>query len=159
MKTVYLETTIVSYLTARPSRDLVNAARQELTWEWWEKRRHDFELFASGIVVLEASAGDPQAAGRRLALLEEVSLLETTEKAVELASELAQRCSLPENASDDALHLATAAVHGMDFLLTWNCKHLANAELVASFETFLLEKEYTSPVVCTPDALLEATDV
>ena len=158
MKSVYLETTIVSYLTARPTRDLVNAARQELTWEWWENRRHDFELFASAIVVLEASAGDPDAANRRLRLLDEVALLDTTEEATVLASGLVQAALLPDGASDDALHLTTAAVHGMDFLLTWNCKHLANAELAVPYESFFLDSGYESPVICTPEELLERSN-
>ncbi len=158
MKSVYIETTIVSYLTARPSRDLVNAARQELTWEWWDKRRHDFELFASSIVVLEASAGDREAAGRRLALLHETSILENTPETVALAAKLVGAASLPERATDDAVHLVTAAVHGVDFLLTWNCKHLANAELVGPFETFFLDNGYEPPVVCTPEELLERSN-
>jgi len=155
MKSVYVETTIVSYLTARPSRDLINAARQELTWEWWEKRRHDFELFASSVVLLEASAGDAEAAQRRLALLHETTILEDTEETIVLASKLVQAAVLPENAADDAVHLVTAAVHGVDFLLTWNCKHLANAELVGPFESFFLDNGYEPPVICTPEELLE----
>lgn len=155
MKSVYIETTIVSYLTARPSGDVINTARQQLTRAWWEARRHDFELLSSTIVVLEASAGDDEAAQRRLAVLRETQILEVTDEAVALATDLVRTLALPARASDDALHLATAAAHGVDFLLTWNCKHLANAELVGPFDSFLFDKGYEAPVICTPEELLE----
>ena len=155
MKSVYIETTIVSYLTAWPSRDLINAARQELTHEWWAGRRHDFELFTSSMVVLEASGGDEDAAQRRLALLQEMPVLESTDEASDLASELLCAVMLPKKASGDALHLVIAALHGIDFLLTWNCKHLANAELAGPFENFFLDHGYAPPVICTPEELLE----
>jgi len=115
MKSVYLETTIVSYLTARPSRDLVNAARQELTWEWRETRRDDFELFISQAVVDEAGAGDPEAAQRRLELLSSVPLLDVRDDAELLAVALIEEGLLPGRAADDAFHLAPLA--SVPFLL------------------------------------------
>ena len=159
MKSVYLETTIISYLAARPSRDLVNAARQQVTRDWWDHRRAAFELFVSDIVVLESSSGDPEAVERRLSLLNDIAVLEVNSAAQALASGMIERGALPQGAADDALHLATAAVHGMDFILTWNCRHLANAELMASFEAFFEDSGYEFPIVCTPDELLESTDV
>lgn len=158
MKSVNLETTIVSYLTARPSRDLINAARQQLTWEWWERRRNDFELFISQAVLDEAGVGDSDAAHRRLELLASLPVLDLREDAEELAVALLEEGLLPEKAVDDALPLALAAAHGIDFLLTWNCKHLANAELLVSLGTFLSDRDFQAPYVCTPDELLEQSN-
>ena len=124
-KSVYLETTIPSYLTARPSRDLLRAAHQGITREWWEDHRGRFDLFASRVVVEEAGRGNPDAARRRLDALDGLPLLEMTEEAFELAQSLLETGVLPRKARIDALHIAVAAVHGMDILLTWNCKHLA----------------------------------
>ena len=115
---VYLETTIVSYLTAWPSRDLVTAAHQQLTREWWESRRSELDLFISPIVLREASGGDPDAAMRRLAVLSDLSMLELTEEATTLAQTLVRKVPLPAQAAVDALHIAIAVVHGIDYLLT-----------------------------------------
>lgn len=158
MKRVYLETTVISYLAALPSRDLVNAARQEIAWEWWNGRRHDFELYASQVVVKEASAGNAEAAQRRLSLLEEIPLLDVTQGAEQLAAELLARGPLPSKAVDDALHLAVATVHGIDFLLTWNCRHLANAELIGALGALVLDQGFQPPFICTPDELMERID-
>jgi len=156
MKSVYLETTVISYLAAFSSRDLITAARQEITQQWWSGRRHDFELFVSQVVVTETSGGDAEAAQRRLAILEDLPLLDLTPEAEQLAAKLLVEGTLPSRAADDALHLAIAAVHGIDFLLTWNCKHLANAELIAVFEASFFEEGYESPIICTPDELMES---
>src|SRR5579862_1002093 len=133
--TVYLETTIPSYLTAWPSRDLVRAAHQQITREWWEKRRTEFELYISQVVLRECQAGDATAAADRLNVLHELPLLEQTQEATQLAQALVDRVPLPERAAVDALHVAIAAVHGMDYLLTWNCTHIANATLRAAIES------------------------
>ncbi len=125
---VYIETTIPSYLTAWPSRDLIRAAHQQTTREWWH-RRAVFEVVASALVVEECGAGDPDAAAARLAVLAGLPLLAVTDAAVGLARELAAGIPLPPRAGVDALHIATAAVHGVDYLLTWNCTHMANAAL------------------------------
>jgi len=122
--TVCLETTLVSYLTAWPSRDLVMAAHQQITHDWWNNRRSAFDLFISQPVLDEAGAGDPEAAGRRLQVLDTFPLLEVTLEAVRLARVLVVQTRMPPRASVDALHVAIAAVHGMDYLLTWNCKHI-----------------------------------
>ena len=117
---VYIETSIPSYLTAWRSRDIVIAGNQETTKEWWD-RREDFELFISEFVVEEASGGAPEAAERRLEVLDGIPEIEITEEVELIAQGLLLRASLPPRAKVDALHLAMAAIGGMDYLLTWNC--------------------------------------
>jgi predicted nucleic acid-binding protein len=151
---VYLETTIPSYLTAWPSRDLVRAAHQQITREWWEKRREQFELFISQVVLRECPAGDPKAASERLEVLQDLPLLEQTEEATKLAQALLQKVPLPNRATVDALHIAVASVHGMDYLLTWNCTHIANAVLRDPIESVCRASGYEPPAICTPEELL-----
>lgn len=155
MKRVYLETTIISYLAALPSRDLVKAARQEISWEWWLKRRVDYELYISAPVIEEISKGDDIAAKRRIELVQNIPMLAITEEIDLLILYLMEKGPFPPKALGDAAHIAVAAAHGMDFLLTWNCKHLANAELVEDVTHLLQEKGYHAPFICTPDELLE----
>ena len=151
---VYIETSVISYLTARPSRDLITAAHQQLTLDWWEGRRTDFDLYVSQLVVREASAGDEEAAKRRLTVIEEIPLLELNEEALTLARSLIEEGPLPERASEDALHIAVATVHGMDFLLTWNCKHIANAQMRNLITEVCRSQGYEPPITCTPEELL-----
>src|SRR5450755_3068267 len=120
----YLETTIPSYLTAWISRDLVMAAHQQTTREWWDTRRQDFELFVSQFVLDEAGLGDPDAARLRLEMLVDVPLLDASEDVYTLAAELMKRIPLPQKATADSLHIAIATVNGVDYLLTWNCTHI-----------------------------------
>jgi hypothetical protein len=152
---VYLETTIPSYLTAWLSRDLVMAARQQITREWWETRRQDFALFISQFVLDEAGLGDSDAAKRRLEMLTGVPLLDPSADVYTLADELMKRVPLPPKAAADALHIAIATINGMDYLLTWNCTHIANAALRASIELVCRENGYEPPVICTPEELLK----
>ena len=152
---VYLETTIPSYLTAWLSSDLVMAGHQQTTREWWETRRDDFELFVSQFVIDEAGAGDPDAARRRLEMLVNVPLLDPGVNVHPLAEELMKRVPLPPKAAADALHIAIATIHGMDFLLTWNCTHIANAALRPSIEAVCRDNGYEPPVICTPEELLK----
>ena len=119
---VYIETTIVSYLTARPGSDLIIAAHQQITRDWWQNRRACFDLFISQAVIEEASAGDPQAAADRLQVLAQIRVLGLNESALQLARALVAKGPLPEKAAVDALHIALATVHGMDYLLNWNCQ-------------------------------------
>jgi hypothetical protein len=151
---VYLETTIPSYLTAWPSRDLVRAAHQQITRDWWDRRRAEFELYISQVVLRECQAGDATAAAERLKILQDLPLLEQTEEATRLAQALVERVPLPERAAVDALHVAIAAVHGVDYLLTWNCTHIANATLRDPIESVCRENGYEPPAICTPDELL-----
>lgn len=152
---VYVETSIVSYLAARLSRDLITAAHQQITSEWWDSRRPDFDLFVSQLVVREASAGDEQMAKKRLELIEQIPLLELNPEALDLAYVLVQDGPLPQKASEDALHIAVATVHGMEYLLTWNCKHIANAQMRNSVAAICRARGYEPPVFCTPEELLE----
>ena len=151
--TVYIETSIVSYLTARPSRDLLVAAHQQLTTAWWDQQRPSYALFTSQVVLAEAGAGDPEAAQRRIAVLEPFALLDVTDAAIELAAALLTGQALPAQAAQDALHLAIACVHGMEYLLTWNCKHLANARLRHRIEQVCRDAGYVPPIICTPEEL------
>src|SRR2546430_224175 len=136
---LYLETTIPSYLTSRPSRDLIIAGHQELTREWWEKRKGTFELYISQLVVDEASAGDPFAARERLKSLQDLPLLEITPEVTELAIGILASGKIPRKAATDAAHIAVAAVHGMDFLITWNCVHIANAAIAKALASICRE--------------------
>ena len=153
--TVYIETTIISYLTARPSKDLVQRAHQRLTRTWWRNRRSRFELYVSPLVLQEAAAGDPVRARRRLTVLEGVPVLGPTPDAIQLAHSLMNRGPLPKNAEVDALHIAIAAVHGIEYLLTWNCTHIANAQMRSKIEAVCRLENYEPPVLCTPEELME----
>ena len=151
---VYIETTIISYLTAWRSPQLVMAANQETTRNWWDGERHNFDLFVSEAVFQEASAGDPVAAQRRLEAIKDLSELSITDEARQLAKELIDATRLPEKARVDAVHIATATVNGMDYLLTWNCRHIANATLRNSMAAVCQRAGYEMPVICTPLELI-----
>jgi hypothetical protein len=152
---VYIETTVVSYLTARPSRDVVQLGHQLISREWWERCRNSFDLYVSDFVIDEARGGDPVAAAERLAMLAHIPLAPVTEPAIELADRIAVSLSLPRRARLDAAHVAIAAVHGITFLLTWNCRHLANGALAAKIEAACAVAGYTAPRILTPDLLME----
>lgn len=152
----YLETTIASYLTARPSRDLITAANQQMTYDWWHDHGGNFDLYVSQFVIEEASAGDPEAATRRLAVLADLPQLDVTDAVQHLAQALLTHVPLPANAQVDALHIAVATVHGMDYLVTWNCTHIANATLRHRIEAICRAEGYEPPIICTPQELLEA---
>jgi predicted nucleic acid-binding protein len=154
----YVETSVVSYLTAWPSRDVVIAGHQQSTRDWWDICPANFELVASEIVVQEAAAGDAEAARERLEALDSVLLLEITEDALALARQLVGEGAIPSKATEDALHIALAAVHGIDYLVTWNCKHIANATMRSKIEDVCRSAGYEPPIICTPEELLEATE-
>jgi len=151
---VYVETTVVSYLTGLPTRDLVLTAHQQLTVEWWQ-HRHRFDLFASEAVLQEAAGGDPSAAARRMAALQGISVLELTAPVAGLARALVAGHAVPVTAAVDAVHIAVAAVNGMDFLLTWNCTHIANAATRGMIERVCRAAGLVPPVICTPEELME----
>ena len=152
---VYLETTVISYLTARPSRNLRMVAHQEITADWWTRRRMRFELYVSRLVIDEAAAGDVEAAARRLVTLSGIPRLELTEPASILAASLVTEAAIPREAIEDALHVAVAAAHGMDYLLTWNCRHIANATMRNRIGDVCAASGFDAPVICTPEELLE----
>lgn len=151
---VYLETTIVSYLTALPTRDLVRAAHQQITTEWWQGRDR-FDLFVSEAVLQEAAAGDPDASARRLTALLGIPVLAATAEVANLAHRLVTGGAVPAKAAVDAVHIAVAAVNGMDFLLTWNCTHIANAATRVKIEQTCRAAGVVPPVICTPEELLQ----
>jgi len=151
---VYLETTIPSYLTAWRSPELIMAARQEITREWWDNRRSDFALFVSQLVWDEASAGDADAVARRIEILQDITLIEAVSGTEELIDALMRELSLPARAAADAVHIALSVVNGIDYLLIWNCTHIANAANRPIIERVCDAFGYESPVICTPEELL-----
>ena len=152
---VYIETSVVSYLTARPSRDVVVAAYQEITREWWSGAAERFNLLASELVVAEAGAGDAEAARARLNVLETVALLDAGDDAVGLAQRLLDQAALPHTAAGDAAHIAIAVTNGVDYLVTWNFRHIANAAMRSRIEAVCREAGYQPPVICSPSELME----
>lgn len=151
---VYLETSFVSYLTAKPSRNLIIAAHQNITLDWWENRRQNFELFISQVVIDEAKLGDLDAATRRLKVLENIPHLAISKEIADFSSKLIDKHLVPASELRDAIHIATSCVSGIDYLLTWNCKHIANAQKRKEIEKMCAEFGYVSPVICTPEELL-----
>ncbi len=152
---VYIETTIISYLAARPSRDLIVAGHQQITHEWWQTIRPKFVLVSSQLVVREAGSGDAKAAAARLAFMAGLTLLGISEEALSLARQLLQQKAIPQEFPEDALHVAVAVVNGIDYLLTWNYKHLANAVLRSKIEATCREMGYEAVIICTPQELME----
>ena len=154
-QTAYIETSVVSYLTARPSRDVVVAAYQEITRQWWQDAPDRFDLVASELVVTEAGAGDADAARARLEVLEFVTLLNTTENSEELTRLLLDLRAVPREAAADAAHIAIAVTNGVDYLVTWNFRHIANAAMRSRIELVCRQAGYEPPVICTPNELME----
>jgi hypothetical protein len=153
---VYLETTVVSYLVGWLSREsALVAANQEATREWWATQRHKFELFASGVVVDEVSKGEARLANERLAYLRELELLEVRPEARALAARLIRETNIPAKAEIDALHIAVAAINGMTYLLSWNCTHIVNAVTLPRVYDVCRLSGYEPPFVCTPQELME----
>lgn len=158
MKTVYIETSVVSYLTALPARELLAAAWQSASSRWWETRRQRFELFTSQLVVDESREGHPEAAQRRLNALAGIPHLSMPDPVTNLATVLLTEGALPQKATDDALHVALSAYHGVDYLLTWNCRHLDNAEMKPLMRRVCTVHGYTCPEICTPLELMGDDD-
>lgn len=151
--TVYVETTIPSFLTARPSNNLVVAGKQEVTRQWWDKRREKYHLFVSQYVLDEASGGDSDAVRSRMEAIEGIELLEVDEEVIRLAEAIMSTGLIPAKAKTDAAHMAVASRHGMDFLITWNCTHIANAEILSRMNYIIADSGYYLPTICTPDEL------
>ncbi|MEN6450490.1 MAG: type II toxin-antitoxin system VapC family toxin [Thermoguttaceae bacterium] len=155
-KSVYVETTVVSYFTARPSRDMVAAARQEATRELWPRLISDYESYVSVLVREEACRGDSAQATARLRAIESLPMLDTDEAARALAIQIIQGQGIPEEYPEDALHIALAAVNGIDVLITWNFAHLNNPFTRMMVRQIVENAGYRCPEVCSPDELLEA---
>lgn len=155
--TVYLETSVVSYLAARPRRDATVAVRQALTKRWFATSAHRCDLYVSEVVLSEAGAGDPLAAAERLAWIVALPVLAVNADVAHLAGHLVGAGVVPPTAADDALHIAVAAAHGLDYLVTWNCRHIANASMRSAIEGACRSVGFEPPIICTPEELdLEA---
>lgn len=156
MPTVYLETTIPSYLVARPSRDLIVAAHQQITHDWWRDVREHFDIYISEIVLTEIRIGNPDVAARRLAIVEELPILEINDEVQNLVNIYAQRLGLTGRAQADLPHIAFAVAYAMDYLVTWNCAHIANGAVIRKLLDINLELQRHTPIIVTPEELLES---
>ena len=154
MDTVYLETSIISYLRQKPSSRVITAARQLLTHRWWNNERTNYQLVASQYVIDEVSAGDSLLATDRLLALDGIPLLPNSPEVSKIAQEIMRRAILPPKAQVDALHIAAVAHYRVQYLLTWNCKHLANAKIVPRIQSVLTDWGIPIPIICTPEELL-----
>ncbi len=153
---VYIETSIISYYTARPSAQLIAAAWQHVTHKWWDLHRLEFDLFTSELVLKEAASGDPKTAKSRLDCLADIALLPLTEQAENLARVLISKGGVPPKENADALHIAIAAAHNMDYLVTWNCKHIDNAQMKPKIRAICAIEGYKCPEICSPQELMGA---
>ncbi len=151
---VYIETTIPSYLTSWPSPQVVHAGHQISTHEWWDNHRHRYELYTSLVTHQEAGGGDAAAAKRRLEAMEAIPLLEITPECEAIAEAILNAGFLPAKADRDALHIAVATFHQMNILLTWNIRHIANANVREDLRVLIDSLGYTLPTICTPEELL-----
>lgn len=154
MKSVYIETSIPSYLTARPSKDVRAAAWQQITYQWWEEERQKYELFISELVIAEASEGHPEAVSRRLNALENIAQLSIDEEMGDLATIIMTGGGIPANSEADALHVAIAAIQRIDYLLTWNCRHINNAITKPIIRKLCEQAGYSCPEICSPLELM-----
>ena len=150
---IYIESTIPSYVVARPARDLLQAARQQLTIDGWDLKRAKHELFTSQVVLDEITNGEAAMAQQRLDVMAEIRLVDLTDEANALTKEILASGLLPADADRDAAHIALATVHEMDILLSWNCRHIANAAIQARLRRLAEKSGYALPVLCTPDEL------
>lgn len=154
--TVYIETTVISYRMAKSSRDLIIAAHQQITHEWWDIAIPRFDAFISPIVLEEISKGDADAAKLRLDSVSSFQLLEVLSEVRDLADSYFSAIEIPEKARADSYHLAVAAWHGMDFLISWNCSHIVSGRVKRIVEEINSAKRIRTPIVCTPEELMEA---
>jgi len=152
---VYIETSLISYLVAPQSQNIITAANQLVTQAWWENYHSTFELFISQLVIDEASQGNEVEANKRLAILRDIPMLTLNEEIVRLGQHFLDGKGLPLKATDDAYHIAYATVHQINYLLTWNCKHIANAQIQRKLRQISNQKGYELPIICTPYELQE----
>ncbi len=150
---VYVETSVVSYLVGRRGGDVIQLSHQTITAAWWRVRGR-YSLYVSDLVLQEAAAGDASAATRQLAVIERLPILHVSEEAIDLAGEIMQATRLPKKANADALHIALAAAHGMDYLVSWNCRHIANVLLRGRIEGACRSVGLDPPAICTPEEIL-----
>jgi len=153
--TIYIETSVISYLTAQMSRDLIVAAHQQVTAEWWEQALPKFEPFISPVVLEEIGRGDPNAAEKRIKSVQSFGILDVTPEVRDLAEHYFAGIDLPEKARADAYHLALAVWHGMDYLVSWNCTHIAGGKVKLIVAGINAGRGIGSPIICTPEELME----
>lgn len=158
METVYIETSIVSYLVAERSRDLLTAAHQQATHDGWNDRRVTFQCTTSAETLAESARGNPKYAALRLAALAGMPVLAITIDVEDLAAEFLRTGALPATARSDAVHLAVSSVARVDYLLTWNCRHLANAQILRQLRQEALRFGWELPTICTPLELMGDKD-
>ena len=151
---VYIETSVVSYRTARPSRDLIIAARQKITSDRWPRIQHEFDCYVSALVVQEAQGGDVEAAAARVGVITGLPVLQIGEDAERLAESLVTDGPIHRDKIEDALHIALAACNGIDYLLTWNFTHIHNAQMEVAIRQIVEQHGYQCPVICSPDELI-----
>lgn len=150
---LYLETSVVSYYTGRPSRDLIVAGRQQITHDWWETERDKYSLHVSALVLEETQRGEPDAVQRRQSVLEGIPLVAMTDLTEELARALVEQGPIPSKCPEDALHIALASTSAMDYLLTWNFRHINNAATKCDVARIVADFGLECPVICTPEEL------
>lgn len=150
---IYLDTSTISYLTTQGNRDLIIATHQQITQQWWQQQSHLFDLYVSELVWKEAQLGDSQEANKRLSIINQLQLLPMTPVAEQLGQHLIQKRILPPVAAADGLHIAIATIHGMDYLMTWNLKHIANPMIQKSVRKLIEAQGYEMPTFCTPEQL------
>ncbi len=151
--TVYVETSVIGYFASDFSRDLLTAAHQEFTRKWWRSSQDRFSFVTSVVVLDEAARGDKDLARRRLEIVKPLVMLPVSPEAIELSHQLLESAAIPQKEDQDALHLAIAATNGIEYLVTWNCKHLANASMRMRIENVCIEAGYDPPIICTPQQL------
>ncbi|MFM6477282.1 MAG: type II toxin-antitoxin system VapC family toxin [Dolichospermum sp.] len=154
IESLYLDTSVIGYLTIRPSTNLITTSNSVITQNWWDTRRQNFTLYISEVVLEELARGDQEIATKRLELISELPLLAINEAVEELAQQFLIKSNLPPKASDDALHIALATVYKVDYLLTWNCKHIANAQIQKKLSQISIQSGYELPTICTPYELM-----
>jgi hypothetical protein len=151
--TVYVESSVISYLASKPSRDVVIAGRQAISHDWWKNHRHRFELRISILVEEEISQGDPQAAKLRIGRVTDIPSFSISDEAAKIAELLVSQNAIPKGSEEDALHIGIAAAQGADYLLTWNFKHINNAETKAAITQLVESCGYACPQLCSPEEL------
>jgi len=158
MDTVYIETTVIGNIAGRMHPDPVVSARQRVTRDWWSNAPQRYRLFTSQVTLDECSDGDVDAATERLEITRCVELLDTTDEAKTLARALMDRRAIPASQPRDALHIAVTAAHRVEFIVTWNFKHILNPHLQAKIADVCRDEGFRPPVICTPQQLLESED-
>ena len=154
--TVYVETTVIGHLVGRMLADPVVAGRQTVTRQWWPMAIIKYRFFVSKVVADECAAGDPDAAKERLDILDSLEFIATSPAVDALAHKLIERSAVPKSEPRDAIHISLAAVNGLEYLVSWNFKHIVNPTTRVAIERVCRGAGFVPPIICTPDELMEA---